>query len=169
MRDELLELTRALRSHVNEQWEALPRVQRVVSDKPRPVEPVRPKAVVQEAELLLGAVKSAVAKVAPQMGHVEKIPTEARPRCLLVDCGRGAEERAFLERLAQALTNKVAPTWVVPAAKLAQMARPPVKLLVAFKGVVQGAVLPLVELEAVQVYQDKATKLALWNQLCQKL
>jgi hypothetical protein len=49
------------------------------------------------------------------------------------------------------------------------MARPPVKLLVAFKGVVQGAVLPLVELEAVQVYQDKATKLALWNQLCQKL
>jgi hypothetical protein len=121
-------------------------------------------------DYLLGPVRQAMAKVAPHIAHLEQVPTEPHARCLLIDTGLPPEERQFLERLAQALTGRVAPAQLISIQQLGQRARPPVKLLVAFRGKLSTPTsLPLVELESAASYNDKSAKIALWKQLCQQL
>jgi hypothetical protein len=179
MREQIIDISRALRAELNTQMEATPWLERRIpqspaapkpNPKPAPAKPAAPPPpFVQEAELLLAPVREAVTKVAPQLAHVAQIPSQARPRCLLIDTGLPADQRQFLERLAQALTARVAPARLISAAQLAQYAKPPVRLLVAFRGTLAQTQIPLIALDSAATYADKAVKLALWNQLCQAL
>jgi hypothetical protein len=141
-------------------------------EKPKPVvsapieKPVETKISV-DPQVDLQAVRQLMGRLAPHMGHVDPIPTQARPRCLLI--AHDAQERPFLERLAQALTARVAPARVIDRQELERLARPPVRLLVATGGQLPTGQLPLIELEPQAHYNDKAAKAALWKQLCQAL
>lgn len=130
----------------------------------------KPLSYFQESQLQLKSLQPIVARVAPQLPYLETVPTEALPRCLLLDTGLSGEERIFLERLAQALTARVAPARLVPVQKLSSWSRPPVRLLIAYQGSFKAPVdLPLIQLESPAHYNDKTAKVALWKQLCQHL